>query len=115
MKYGINNDNEKMRVKVVKRLRPGHEYMPNPKSINEFRESYEVTGGRTGGEDGKEQYFLYRMMMLEGEGNEEMSKENGKRGPRAWRNWKSDHMIRQLTRLSGRRTRPLGGVPGGRV
>jgi hypothetical protein len=62
---------------VVKLLQPGYEYVPSPESTSEIGESDD---GRTGDEDGKDQYSHYRMMLLEGKGEEEMPRENGKRG-----------------------------------
>lgn len=53
-------------------MRPGHEYVPNPKSTSEIEEFYENTGmAGLAARTAKSEYFLRRMMMLEGERNKD--------------------------------------------
>lgn len=69
-----------MGVKQQKLLRPGHEHTPNPKSSSEIRESYENTGmAGLAARSVKSKYFLYKMIMLQGEGEGALASENGSR------------------------------------
>jgi hypothetical protein len=57
-----DNNNKRMRVKWYELLRPGHEYVPKPKSTSDIGESYGFTGmaglvARTA----KSKYFFTQM------------------------------------------------------
>jgi hypothetical protein len=55
--------------------------VPNPKSTSEIGESYENTGmAGLAARTAKSKYFLYRVIMMEGEGEEEMAREKRKGG-----------------------------------
>lgn len=61
-------------------MRPGHEYVPNPKSTSEIGESYEDTGmAGLAARTAKSRSVLFRMrmmmMMAEGESEEETARE----------------------------------------
>ena len=82
-------------------MRPGHEYVPNPKSTSEIGESYETTGmARLAARTAKSKYLLYGIMMSQGEGEEMVSEDGKKRGAGTWRIWKSGHVMGHWVRHS---------------